>query len=147
MGLELLARLKPIPSFCGWETRMYDRVNRLLDPLNPSGTNTDEWLEAGLGALTLGNEILRLRLWLASEKLSAQLGEPVQKTIQAFSHFRRDPPRAAAEVKARIEQMAPLDPGRGDAMRRVWARMTGALVEIDVYLSHHPRLLKLPQIG
>jgi len=146
LGLELLARLNPIPPVCPWETRMYDRVNRLLDPENLSGTHTDEWLEAGLGALTLGNEILRLRHWLAAEKLSPQLREPVQKTIEAFRRFCPAPQRAAAEVKSRMEQIARLDPGPESRERRVWARILGALAEIDVYLTNHPRLLKLMKI-
>lgn len=146
LGLELLARLNPIPAVCAWETRMYDRVNRLHDSQNPSGVPTDEWLEAGLGALTLGNEILRLRHWLADENLSAPLKEPVQKTMDAFARFCHDPQHAAGEVKHRIEQIAPLDPGPGRHERRVWARILGALVEINVYLAHHPRLLKLVKI-
>ncbi|MCE0497839.1 MAG: FUSC family protein [Methylacidiphilales bacterium] len=145
-GLELMARLNPIPPVCAWETRMYDRVNRLLDPENPSSTPTAEWMEAGLGALTLGNEILRLRHWLADETLSAQLEEPVQKTLAAFGRFCHDPQHAAREVKDRIEQVAPLDPGRDRPERCLWARILGALVEIDIYLDHHPRLLKLMKI-
>jgi uncharacterized membrane protein YccC len=145
-GLELLARLDPIPAFSGWETRMYDRVNRLLDPQNPSGTHTDEWLEAGLGALTLGNEILRLRGWLATEKLSAGLRAAAQTTIDAFGNFISEPVRAADEVKARLDQIARLDPGLGQPERLVWARILGAMAEMDVYLAHHPRLLKLEEI-
>jgi uncharacterized membrane protein YccC len=146
LGLEQLARLNPIPTFTSWESRMYDRVIRLNDPQNLSSTPTDEWLEAGLGALTLGNEILRLRRWLAGEELSAELKEPVQKTLHAFGRFCPDPQRAAAEVKNQMEQIAHLDPRLGQRQRRVWARILGALAEIDVYLAHHPRLLKLAKI-
>jgi uncharacterized membrane protein YccC len=146
LGLELLARLNPIPSRCKWETRMYDRVNRLADPQNLSGTPTDEWLEAGLGALTLGNEILRLRHWLAEEKLPKELFDAVQRTMQAFATFVPNPKNAAAEVKRRMEQIAQLDPGLGQSGRCAWARILGALAEIDVYLAHHPRLLKLQKI-
>ena len=145
-GLELLARLNPIPSFCAWETRMYDRVNRLHDPQNLSGTSTDEWLETGLGALTLGNEILRVRHWLATEGLSAQLKDPVQKIVDAFRQFYPDPQQAAAEIKAQMEQIIPLDPGLGGQERRIWARFSGALAEIDSYLALNPRLMKLKQI-
>jgi len=140
-GLELMARIDPIPRFCQWETRMYDRVSRLNDPQNLSGTPTDEWLDAGLGALTLGNEILRLRRWLISEPLSVELGAAVKKTIEAFGQFVPEPQAAATEVKDRLEQVARLDPGAGEQERRAWARIAGALAEIDVYLAHHPRLL------
>jgi len=121
-------------------------VNRLHDPQNLSGTSTDEWLETGLGALTLGNEILRLRHWLATERLSAQLNDPVQKIVDAFRRFYPDPQQAAAEVKDQMEQVIHLDPGLGRQERRIWARSMGALAEIDSYLSLNPRLLKLKEI-
>ena len=125
---------------------MYDRVNRLLDPQNPSATPTDEWLEAGLGALTLGNEIIRLRRWTESASLSPELKTPVQIILRAFGRFCLHPQSAAVEVKIRLEQIARLDPGLGRPERRLWARLLGAVAEIDVYLSHHPRLLKLEKI-
>jgi len=147
-GLEQLARISPVlpASFSRWETRMYDRVSRLNDPQNLSGTPTDEWLDAGLGALTLGNEILRLRRWLATERLSAELHMAVNKTIDAFGRFFSEPQRAVAELKGRMQEIAQLDPGPGQRERCSWARILGALTEMDVYLDHHPRLTKAEPI-
>jgi len=142
-GLAWLAQVDPVPATSSaWETRMYDRVIRLNDPQNLSGTPTDEWLDAGLSALTLGNEILRLRRWLASEKLSVELKEAVKKTIDAFARFLPEPQRAVAEIKSRMEQVGRLDPGAGQPERRAWARILGALAEIDFFLAHHPPLVK-----
>jgi uncharacterized membrane protein YccC len=145
LGLEEIARRNPIPPFCFWETRMYDRVIRLYDPLNPSGTSTDEWLEAGLGAITLGNEILRLRHWLETERHSGGLQTAIKEVIDAFGSFFSKPQHAVAEVKDRLEKIAQLDPGCGHEERRCWARVLGALEEIDVYLARHPRLIKVEQ--
>ena len=130
------------PHFSPWETRMYDRVIRLNDPQNLSGTPTDEWLDAGLGALTLGNEILRLRRWLATEKLSAELRAAVRKSHRGVRQISCPSPSVPSR-RSRIgcEQLAQLDPGPGQPGRRAWARILGALAEIDVYLAHHPRLL------
>jgi len=83
---------------------------------------------------------------LAEEKLSAQLHDSAQKTIETFRRFSPDPQHAAQEVKAQKEKLASLDPGAGAPERRVWARVLGALTEIDVYLAKHPRLLKLEKI-
>jgi uncharacterized membrane protein YccC len=142
-GLAWLAQVDPVPATSSaWETRMYDRVIRLNDPQNLSGTPTDEWLDAGLSALTLGNEILRLRRWLASEKLSIELKAAVKKTIDAFARFLPEPQRAVAEIKNRMEQIAYLDPGPGQPERRAWARVLGALAEIDFFLAHNPPLTK-----
>jgi uncharacterized membrane protein YccC len=144
-GLERLASRTTIPTFSHWETRMYDRVNRLHDPQNLSGTSTTEWLEAGLGALTLGNEILRLRHWLEEEKLSPECRAGVQRILAAFANFRPQPQRVAAEVKDRLEQFGRFDPGQGRQGRLSWARIVGALAEIDVFLTNHPRLLKIKE--
>jgi uncharacterized membrane protein YccC len=145
-GVELLAALEPIPDASAWESRMYDRVSRLYDPQNLSGSPTDEWLEAGLGALTMGKEILRLRTWLATEALPAEVRIDLQKTLATFGHFRRDPLHAAMELEKRRAQVAQLDPGQGRPERRAWARIQGALEEMDVYLAHHPRFLKLESL-
>jgi uncharacterized membrane protein YccC len=140
-GLEEIARLNPIPRFCFWETRMYDRVIRLYDPQNPSGTTTDEWLEAGLGAITLGNEVLRLRHWLEADRLSAKQSRTLTEIIGAFSNFCSKPQRAVTEIKKHLKVIAQLDPGPGHQERRSWARLLGALEEIDVSLAQYPKLV------
>jgi uncharacterized membrane protein YccC len=142
-GLEEIARLNPIPHFCFWETRMYDRVIRLYDPENLSGTSTDEWLEAGLGAITLGNEILRFRHWLETEKHSGELKATIEDVVDAFGSFFSKPQHVVAEVKDRIQKIAQLDPGPGHQERRCWARVLGALEEIDLYLARHPKLIAI----
>ena len=119
---------------------MYDRVIRLYDPQNPSATTTDEWLEAGLGAITLGNELLRLRGWLETEAHSGRLRASLQRVIDDFRCFFSNPQLAVAEVRKSIRELVPLDPGEGHAERRCWARVLGSLEEIDVYLTRHPKL-------
>ena len=141
LGLGLLASLNPIPPFSQWETRMYDRVNRLHDPKNPAGTHTDEWFEAGLGALTLGNEILRLRHWMMEEALPAGARSALSSIIDALAKILKEPEPAYAALKRGRDQIARLDPGSGSPERLGWARVQGALEEMDVYLSEHPRLL------
>jgi uncharacterized membrane protein YccC len=146
LGLQKLAALPRTIPFSEWETRMYDRVNRLHDPENLSGTHTDEWFEAGLGALTLGNEILRLRRWMESESMPPEVSAAVGKTLHLLGHFCGKPLRAFTQIKREIAQLAPLDPGPGRPERRIWARVLGALEEMEIYLSHHPRLLKMEPI-
>jgi uncharacterized membrane protein YccC len=141
VGLGQLARLNPIPSFAAWETRMYDRVNRLHDPNNPSGTHTDEWFEAGLGALTLGNEILRLRRWLAEETMPEALRGEVEQVISRLKKILSEPEPADASVKRARARVLALDPGPAHPGRITWARVAGALEEMDVYFDEHPRLL------
>ncbi len=139
-GLQELAQLEPIPHFCFWETRMYDRVYRLYDPQNPSATSTDEWLEAGLGAITLGNELLRLRYWLETEAHSGKLRSTLQAIIDEFGCFFANPQFAVAAVRQGIRDLALLDPGADHPERRCWARVLGSLQEIDTYLTRHPKL-------
>jgi uncharacterized membrane protein YccC len=141
LGLGLLASRNPIPHFSHWETRMFDRVNRLHDPKNPSGTNTDEWFEAGLGALTLGNEILRLRHWLREEDLPGEVRRTLDSIIDALKKIVHEPEPAYAQLQRGRDRIAQLDPGPGRPERRAWARVLGALEEMDVYLAVHPRLL------
>jgi uncharacterized membrane protein YccC len=137
-GLELMAQINPIPTFSDWETRMYDRISRLNDPQNLSGTPGDEWLDNGLHALSLGNEILRLRQGLQRGELPPESASAVRDIMEAFTRFVSQPRRAVAEVQDRLQRLAPLDPGPGAPGRRAWARTVGALSEINVFLSGFP---------
>jgi uncharacterized membrane protein YccC len=137
-GLALMAGLVPIPSFSQWETRMYDRVIRLNDPLNPSGTATDEWLDAALSALTLGNEILRLRGGLARRELPGPVAPAARGVVESFTDFVSQPGRAQAAVGAQLAELAARDPGPESGERRAWARTLGSLEEINGFLSRIP---------
>jgi uncharacterized membrane protein YccC len=137
-GLGNIAQSEPILSFAGWETRMYDRVARLNDSQNPSGTPGDEWLDAGLSALTLGNELLRMRGWLAQKVLPAEVTGPVREVVAAFADFLHHPAAAHETTRDQLEQVAALDPGLESPHRRSWARAVGSLREINIFLSRIP---------
>ncbi len=122
---------------------MYDRVIRLYDPQNPSGVYTDEWLDAGLGALNLGNEILRMRRWLQDEPMTISVHAAVVRIIDGFGRFLPEPQRAVAIVDDELQHLAGLDPGPGVPERRGWARVLGSLEEMSAYLAQHPRLTKM----
>jgi uncharacterized membrane protein YccC len=141
-GLQSLAVMREVPaSFSHWETRMYDRVVRLNDPENPSANMTDEWLDAGLGALTLGNEIIRLRHWVMEEPLPAGVRPVLEWIIAALGGIFDHPEPAYAALQRGRDQIAQMDPGPGSPERAGWARVFGALEEMDAYLAEHPRLL------
>ncbi len=137
-GLSLMASLAPLPTFSQWETRMYDRVTRLNDPMNLSGDASDEWLDAALSALTLGNEILRLRGGLARHELPASVAPAAKNVVAAFTDFVHAPARAHAETRACIAGLQAHDPGPAHPERRAWARTLGSLEEINGFLSRIP---------
>jgi uncharacterized membrane protein YccC len=137
-GLEMMARLAPIPTFSQWETRMYDRVIRLNDPMNLSGTPTDAWLDAALSSLTLGNEILRLRGAIDGRALPEKYAPAARGVVGSFAHFVSDAPGAQSQVLRRIGELAALDPGPASPERREWARTLGSLEEINGFLSRIP---------
>jgi uncharacterized membrane protein YccC len=146
-GLEMISLLNPVPRTAShWETRMYDRVMRLNDPQNPSATPTDEWLDAGLGALNLGNEVLRLRRWLETEAMSDDVRAAAMKVVAGFGRFLPEPQRAVEIVQEESSRLSALDPGVGVPERKSWARVLGALAEMESYLVAHPRLTKAQAI-
>ncbi len=146
-GLEIIALRNHVPQTASmWETRMYDRVMRLNDAQNPSGTPTDEWLDAGLGALNLGNELLRLRRWLETETMSAEVRASMTKVIAAFGRFLPEPQKVEVIIKEQSRKLSGLDPGVGVPERKAWARVLGAFAEMETYLVAHPRLTKAQSI-
>ena len=145
LGVQRIADLPRAPRFRDWESRMYDRVNRLHDPQNMNGTHTNEWLEAGLGALTLGNEVLRLRHLDEEQSPSQEVQATTRQILEAFRHFEKKSRFAYDEVKRGIRRLLPLDPGLGRPERLVWARVVGALQEMDFYLGRHSLLSRLEE--
>jgi uncharacterized membrane protein YccC len=146
-GLEIISLVDPVPATSSfWETRMYDRVMRLNDPQNPSGVPTDEWLDAGLGSLNLGNELLRLRRWLQSEAMSEDVRTAATSVVDCFHRFLQEPQRAETVIRQEIDVLIQRDPGADGPDRRAWARVLGGLEEMHIYLINHPRLTKLAPI-
>ncbi|HEX4140182.1 MAG TPA: FUSC family protein [Candidatus Methylacidiphilales bacterium] len=141
-GLRMQAVKKlTAESTSDWETRMYDRVMRLGDPENPSATPTSKWVDAGLEALTLGDQLLQLRGRLEKEKLPRPVREAAQRTVDAFARFLRRPDDALVIVQEQIAALTGHDPGPGHAADRLcWARMLGSLWEIEYYLASSPVL-------
>jgi uncharacterized membrane protein YccC len=140
-GLELIAERNPIPPAWTWQTRMFDRVNRLHDPANLSGTSTDEWLEHGLAALNLGNEVLRLRLLLRDEPVDEREAKLARQVVEGFTRLRSRPGELVEAVEAAQEGLA-AEPPRGEAAaRRTWLRLRGMLEEMEVFFKEYPRFL------
>lgn len=141
LGLQRISELNPVPRYCDWQTRMYDRVNRLHDPENPSGSPTDEWLDGGLGAVNLGNDLLRLRLLLGEGKLSAPVARRLQSVLKTFSDIVKHPEPAERIVQFAVEAIAHTPPEDDPAKRRAWFRALGIMQEIEAFFVEHPRFL------
>ncbi len=138
-GLELLAFRKPIPQPWEWQTRMADRVNRLHDPANLSGTSTDEWFEGGLETLNLGNELLRLRLLLRDGPLTPALAELGRTVVAAFTRLKSDPSAVERTIRSVRERLpfAPQEPEE----RLAWVRLRGIFEEMEAFFATHPNFL------
>jgi uncharacterized membrane protein YccC len=130
-GLEAIARLEPPPSIWAWTTRLYDRILRLSDPENLSGTHTNEWLETGLASVNLGCEIFRLRELLTDPGLSPDLRAPLEHLQAGFEEFLHHPEKAAAHAREALAQMPASPPPGGVNVRLLWARVRGTVEEID----------------
>ncbi len=91
-----------------------------------------------MSALTLGNEILRLRGGLARRELPRPVAPAARGVVESFTHFVAEPARAQAEVSAQLAELAAHDPGPESPERRAWARTVGSLEEINGFLSRIP---------
>ena len=130
-SLETIAGCESTPSICNWTTRMYDRILRLHDPANRSGTFTNEWLETGLASVNLGCEIFRLRGLLADGNLTPESRDRLELIRAGFAGFIQHPEHTAAEAKKALAELPPSPPANGAEARRLWARVRGAAEEID----------------
>ncbi len=130
-SLESIARSRSRPATQDWTTRMYDRVHRLYDPQNLSASTTDEWLDAGLGSINLGCELLRARDLIASPGVPADLRAALGKVLAAFEQFRWHPELAAQTSKQALADLSKSQPGRLPKERLLWARGKGTIEEIS----------------
>ncbi|HUB68099.1 MAG TPA: FUSC family protein [Candidatus Methylacidiphilales bacterium] len=141
LGLQNLARLKPVPPPWAWQTRMTDRVNRLYDPTNPSGTSTDEWYEGGLAALNLGNEVLRLRMLLDDRKPAPQTKAALFPVLKSFGEIVTNPNAAQRAIEAGREALAAAGPAEPAEAGQAWLRALGILQEMEAFFLQHPGFL------
>jgi uncharacterized membrane protein YccC len=149
-GLGRISTLVPIPSPATWQTRMFDRVARLRDPANPSGTHTDEWFESGLAAIELGNEILRLRLLLRDKPVDPAHRALAETVLATFAEWKSDPARVNRFVHAAARRLRAEPLPEGADARRCRVRMLGIFEEMEAFFDAHPKFLTpdaTPAIG
>jgi len=133
-------------SFEDWTTRMYDRIIRLSDPENLSGTPTDEWLDTGLGSVDLGCELFRLRTLAADERLPREVRQALENAQAHFVNLRAHPRQALAAARNALSTALGWQPDHrgGTEIRRTWARTAGVLEEINARLSGPHSILNHP---
>lgn len=142
-GLRILSQRKPVPPFWTWQTRMFDRVQRLFDPENLSGTHTSEWFESGLDALNLGNELLRIRILLETEKLTDKVSSTLNSIIGAFAWIVHDQNVTRAAIRVADAALRNTTPPKDAAGRRAWYRALGIVEGMNAFFIEHPRFLTL----
>jgi uncharacterized membrane protein YccC len=142
-GLRILSQRKPVPPFWTWQTRMFDRVHRLFDPENLSGTHTSEWFEGGLDALNLGNELLRIRILLETENLTDKVSSTLNSIIGAFAWIVHDQNVTRAAIRVADAALRNTTPPKDAGGRRAWYRALGSVEEMNAFFNEHPRFLTL----
>jgi len=147
LSLELISLVEPCPPVRAWTTRMYDRVSRLQDPERPNDLVPDQWLNVGLEAIDLGNEVYRLRQLLENPALPKEFRQVLEKVRVSFTNFVAHPDQAVLASRFALSQAEGISPTGDRRERRMWARAVGVLAEIRGYFSHSTTLLHPVQDG
>jgi uncharacterized membrane protein YccC len=140
-GLRNMAQRIPIPPYWAWQTRMFDRINRLYNPDRPPDVTADESYDGGLGTLNLGNDVLRLRHLINEGTLDARVTGLAQAVVQSFDVISSQPnltQRATMEANASLKSIAPPEQSR---QYRAWLRLLGITDEIETFFILHPHFL------
>jgi uncharacterized membrane protein YccC len=141
-GLRNISQMEPIPPACIWQTRMFDRVNRLYDPANLSGTRTEDWFEGGMGALDFGNDVLALRMLLQQGKLRNEVSTLLHSILTSFDHIVKNPDSTRFTIQAVGATLQGTPPPENAEGRRAWYRTLGILGEMEAFFLEHPRFLQ-----
>lgn len=139
-GLKAMAGKEPIPNYSDWQTRNFDRVYRLSDPLNPSGVKTFEWYEGGVAVVHLGNEVLRLRHLLAEGALPESMAALGRSVLRAFRTISTNPDATRLAIEAAAGKLEML-PGPVDGHRLAWLRFRSVVDEMKAIFAAWPRFL------
>lgn len=140
-GLRAISLRNPIPPAWKWQTRMYDRVYRLFDAANPSGTPTNEWFEGGLAALNLGNEVLRLRQLLEMGELRDNMSRMLRLVISSFASITSNSHPTLSAIRAAEMGLGSTPPPDDGEVRRAWFRARAILEEMKAFFTEHPHFL------
>ena len=140
-GLKSMAEQEPIPPYWEWQTRMFDRINRLYDPANPSATTTDEWFEGGLSALHLGNEVLLLRHLIGDSVLPDAAETLARSVVRSFSNILKEPDSTRFTIQAVKATLQGTPAPQVEEHRRAWCRLQGIVDEMEAFFLEHPRFL------
>ena len=140
-GLQAMARSVPIPPYWEWQTRMFDRVHRIADPANPAAVTTDEWFQGGLGALHLGNEVLRLRHLIDEGVLPEDAVRMAHSVLQGFGKILTEPNSTRATIGTVRSELPGKPKPAPEKNLRAWRRFQGIIDEMDAFFLAHPRFL------
>jgi uncharacterized membrane protein YccC len=137
LGLEIVSSKEPTPSQVSWASRMYDRINRLIDPNNPSGTASNNVLSSGLSALHIGQEIIRLRqLPVGNESQGI-----VNEVIKNFQHIVPHPERVLEAISRALQELRAISSPEPYRLARL--RAVGALEEMESELRGHAAFFQI----
>ena len=141
-GLKNIAGEVPITPYWAWQTRMFDRINRLYNPDKPTGAVEDDSYDGGVGALSLGNDLLRLRHLLSEGTLDAEASNMAREVVESFQMITSQPElahRAARKATASLKSIAP--PAQS-VQHHAWLRLIGIVGEIRAFFVLYPNFLK-----
>jgi uncharacterized membrane protein YccC len=146
-GLKDMAEHQPIPTYPDWQTRNFDRVNRLLDPINPSAAkiNTFEWYEGSLATMHLGNEVLRLRHLLEASALPERVSKLGRSILHAFGNISAEPVSTCLTVQAVNAALSVMTPPTAEDSRLAWRRIRAVVEEIEAFFAAHAGFLAVPE--
>ncbi len=119
-----------------WETRMYDRMLRLISQVGPSGERSEKLLRAAFGLLQIGTDIIELRGLLRSQSLEPQIHEAIRQALRAVAELGND---FEGQMNVLGESLLHLSAGgnlSSETRREQW-RAASAVHEIVHLLTHH----------
>jgi uncharacterized membrane protein YccC len=141
-GLRNIAGEIPITPYWAWQTRMFDRINRLYNPDKQPGTTEDDSYDGGVGALSLGNDLLRLRHLLNEGTLGAEASSLAQDVVQSFSAIMSQPELAHGAARKATASLKSIAPPAETVQHRAWLRLIGIVGEIRAFFVLYPNFFK-----
>ena len=125
-----------------WETRMHDRMLRLIARMRVAELQQDWLVRGGFAALRIGREIIRVRRLLADFAGDARVGAATAPSHQALHELARAPAAAVRALRGSAERLLELAGGEAGAATPALARAAASLMEIAVLIGRNRRFFQ-----
>jgi len=130
------------PAPVAWESRMHDRMLRLVGRMRVAELSDDRLIRGGFASLRIGREIIRARRLLAGVAGDRRLVAAMAPSWQALRDLGRQPAAAVRALRVSAGRLLDLAATERADMALTLARVAASLIEVAMLVGRNRRFFQ-----